>query len=207
MIEASHFSKFALALLWWYRFYSGTLYKKLDVVLIIVELLLHNFSSHFMLVPSKRCLDNTAFFNSYSSEKIERISTEKPSENAIFFFLIVVPSEIKYQRSNFRWKVQPWRDFPFKTSCCVPRLFKGYQVAKKKCVTLIALQWQKTLSMLSTRYDNAILHLRNRKLVGRKSFFTLSTTRKNWTRRNVEYNINARSGTVDITTTAALITR
>ena len=63
-----------------------------------MELLLQIFSSHFVLVPTKRRFDITAFFNSFSSGKINLTSTGKTGEDAIFFFLsfqIVIPSEIK----------------------------------------------------------------------------------------------------------------
>ena len=50
-------------------------------------LLLENFNSHFVLVPTERRFHFTAFSNSYFSEKIERTSTGKPREDAIFFFL------------------------------------------------------------------------------------------------------------------------
>ena len=87
MVEVSHLYNFTLALFWWYQFHSSTLYKNLDVVLIVVELLIKNFSSHFVLVPIKRLFDITDFFNSYSSEKIEWTSTGKSSsEETILFF-------------------------------------------------------------------------------------------------------------------------
>ena len=59
----------------------------------------------------------------------------------------------------------------------------------------------------STRYDNATSHQWNWKLATRKSFSTQSTSERSLTQQNVEYNINARNGTVDITTTAALATQ
>ena len=40
MVELSYLYNFILALFWLYRFYSSTLYKNLDVVLIVVELIL-----------------------------------------------------------------------------------------------------------------------------------------------------------------------
>ena len=67
----SYFEKYNLVLFWWYWFHSGTLYENPDVVLIVVELLLKNFSSHFVLVPTKRRFDLRAFFSSYSSEKVD----------------------------------------------------------------------------------------------------------------------------------------
>ena len=45
------------------------------------------------------------------------------------------------------------------------------------------------------------------KLVRRKSFYTLNISGKNLTQQKVEYNINARSGTVDMTTTAVSTTQ
>ena len=64
---------------------------------------------------------------------------------------------------------------------------------------------ENTLYALNQGYDNAMLHRRNWKLVKRKPFSILSTSEKSLTQQNVEY-INARNGSVDITTTAALIT-
>ena len=85
-----------LALFWWYRFYSSTLYKNLDVIFLVVELLLENFSAHFALVPTKRRFDITALFRSFCSEKIEWTSTGKRCEDAICLFSSkVIPSETK----------------------------------------------------------------------------------------------------------------
>ena len=68
-----------------------------------------------------------------------------------------------------------------------------------KYLILTAAQRQKKHSMLSTRYDNATLHLRNWQLVRRKSFITISTSGKNWARRKVHYNINADHSSLDHT--------
>ena len=112
-----------LTLFWWYRFYSSTLYKILDVIFLVVELLLENFSSHFALVPTKRRFDIKALFNSFCSEKIEWTSTGKPCEDTICLFLQkLFPLKRKYQRWNFRWKIQRWYYFSFKSSSFVPRL-------------------------------------------------------------------------------------
>ena len=83
-------------------------------------------------MPTERRFDITAFFNRFSSEKIEWTSTENSSEDAIFFFLlIVIPSDVKYQRWNFRWKVQRWCYFFFKSSEAVHTLVPDAdQVAK-----------------------------------------------------------------------------
>ena len=91
MIEVSHFQNFALALFWWNRLYSVTLYKNLDVVLVVLKLILWIFSSHFVLPPTKRRLDITAFSNSFSSEKIEWPSTWKTREVAIYLFKYFFP--------------------------------------------------------------------------------------------------------------------
>ena len=86
MVEVSYSQNFNLAIFWWYRFYSENLYKNLDVDFIVVELILKNFSSHFVSVPIKRRFDIRALLNGYSSEKIEWTSTGKSREDQKLYF-------------------------------------------------------------------------------------------------------------------------
>ena len=61
----------------------------------VVELLLKNVSSHFVLVPTKRRFDITEFFNSYSSERKSELPLGNPVNTLFSFLLTVNPSDIK----------------------------------------------------------------------------------------------------------------
>ena len=162
-------------------------------------------------MPTKCRVDITAFFNSYSSEKIERTLTGNSCDDPIFFLKIyLLWGESK--RWNFRGNAQRWCYLFSKTSCFVPRLFKFQPQTHTKSQKFLkslfwtAVQWQKTPSVLSTRYDFATSHLKSWKLSRRISYSLLSIFGKIWMQQNVEYSIDARIGTVDMTTKGVLTT-
>ena len=109
----------------------------------------------------------------------------KSSPMTLYFFLIIVfCSEVVYT-------LVPDAD----------QVAKNPKVSHFDCGAMT-----EALSMLSTRYYNSTSLLKTWKSAKRKSFSTLSISEKNLMQQNSGYNINARSDTADITTTAALIT-
>ena len=80
-----------------------------------------------MLVPTKRRFDITAFFNSYSSEKIEWTSTRKSSEDAIFFSF----------NSYSVWSKIPEMELPLKSSAMTLFLFQILVFCSEVVYTLV----------------------------------------------------------------------
>ena len=82
---------------YWVR--CSVLYQHLNVVLIVVELLLKNFSSQSVLVRTERRFDITAFFKRYSSEILERFF---PLGNPVVKLAILFRSQI-----GSSWRLRP----------------------------------------------------------------------------------------------------
>ena len=165
-----------------------------------------------MLVPTKRRFDITAFFNSYSSEKIEWTSTGKTRDDAIFFFL----------NSYSLWSNIPEMELPLQGSAMTLFFFHLLVFCSEVGYTLVPDADHVAPALKVSHFDCSSMtenslyainqvrpcHITPEELEVTKATITLYTKhfRKELNAKNAEYSINARSGTADITTIVALIT-
>ena len=89
----------------------------------VVELILNINGSHFVVVPTTRRFDITAFLDSYSSEKVGRTSFGKSLDDASFFSINSYFLWQKSQSWNSRWYTRRGHNFFLKPSCFVPRFY------------------------------------------------------------------------------------